>query len=123
MTEPANPLNLLPCPFCGGAAVHYIDVHKIHVVFCEQCPSGTWFSGPTAEQAAFLWNRRAEPTEALTEARAAGFADAIAEIEVRAAAFEAEITAGTWGPNTWTQACELRTMASILRRKAQGGAS
>lgn len=117
MTEPANPPELLPCPICGNPG-QLFKVEKTNFAACDRC--WTRSLSHNAERATPLWSRRAEPTIALTEARAAGLADAIAEIEARAAAFEAEITAGTWGPDTETQARELRTMASLLRRKAQG---
>jgi len=118
MTEPANPPSLLPCPFCGKPAGICTAEDEKYVVACDWCwAEGA--SGYNAEQAASLWNRRAEPTAALTEARAAGFADALREIEVRATALEVKITNGTWDTDTETQARELRTMASLLRRKAQ----
>ena len=119
MTEPANPPNLLPCPFCGKPAVLCSEEDEKYVVACDWCWARSGL-GHNTEHAASLWNRRAEPTAALVEARAAGFADALREIEVRATALEVRITLGTWDPDTETQARELRTMASILRRKAQG---
>ncbi len=63
-TTPADG-ELLPCPFCGMCAEHWVDMDtwrkEARSISCSACPANT---GPceTAEQAAEAWNTRATPS-------------------------------------------------------------
>ena len=50
---------LKPCPFCGSHFCAYLTRYELFYVFCEDC-SGRGGYGLTREEAAEVWNRRAE---------------------------------------------------------------
>ena len=66
MTEPANPPDLLPCPFCGESATLDSDEDDMYTVTCDWCWAQSGL-GHNAEHAITLWNRRAAPSEAPAE--------------------------------------------------------
>ncbi len=55
--------NLLPCPFCGGAAemLHYES--DGYLVLCPACQGMVENWVLTEEEAAAVWNRRPKPPE------------------------------------------------------------
>lgn len=61
-------IELKPCPFCGGE-VYFVDLstkdEQFFMIQCEVCPASVCFGdmSETKEQAAELWNRRADNAE------------------------------------------------------------
>jgi len=60
---------LLPCPFCGGKAIHAGD-HRASKVMCSnddcEAETGPWYANDDAQadsKAAAMWNRRAAVAE------------------------------------------------------------
>ena len=62
MTNKTEPAELLPCPFCGGAAARYFDGD--YVVVCSRtndCHIHPSCDGYNAEEAETAWNTRHHP--------------------------------------------------------------
>ena len=64
----SEPINLKPCPFCGGEAILVKDIRdgndgNIHYVKCQQCSAnaGAYFQGNSLRNAVEAWNKRPEP--------------------------------------------------------------
>jgi Lar family restriction alleviation protein len=54
-----TPIELLPCPFCGGEVLYLMDMTSMFYVYCDQC----FASGPddgTISGAREAWNRGSE---------------------------------------------------------------
>lgn len=54
--------NLLPCPFCGGEAKHVSLSGLLHGVECRSCAWSVLPVLASEEDAARVWNTRAERT-------------------------------------------------------------
>jgi Lar family restriction alleviation protein len=71
-TAPMQPSELLPCPFCGGAADIAEDTDRLSyccwTAFCETCDGSTGYKKDAAT-AAGAWNDRAKLRAAAVEAK------------------------------------------------------
>jgi len=127
------------CPFCGSFG-HAEQRDDVHFVACGSCGAeGPAFADDddddAEEQAKDAWNdrpleaaARARETMAVAQARTegeiAGFARALAAIEARAVAREAQVAvaaeAGGEVDAVRLKAGELRAVAEDIRREAAG---
>lgn len=102
---------LLPCPMCGGQA----DLHEMReyrMAMCNNC--GVNYEGPTFEDCATAWNRRA------THPPADHVQGGLTE-ELRQALSTAETGHGSHGPNYDGNKLAASIQAILSRQSMMGG--